>query len=200
MVGRGNGLPGVSVRQRVPPIQPCGWSWRVDTFVLFSCRRCRGQVRICRSCYRGHQFCEPCAPVARRESCRTYALAHRGTLAGKLGNARRQSEYRKRVREQRRKAAGEPVTHHGSPGEPLAGELGLPSAAAPSFEAATPVSQPEEAPHAIPVVAAPVPVRTLRCSFCGHVLPEFAVRPGFAPPAQRRGARPRRSSRRRDGR
>ena len=58
----------------------------------------------------------------------------------------------------------------------------------------------QEALDAIHVVAAPVPARTLRCSFCGRVLPEFAVRPGLAPPVQRRGARPRRSWRRPGGR
>jgi hypothetical protein len=162
------------------------------------------QLGLCRSCYRGQEFCRPCAVVARRESCREYERTYRGSLAGKLGNARRQADYRQRKRAERLAAAV--VTHQGSGSsaesgqerppiavEPTGGDLAAASSP-PVADAsgASPTAQPEVT-HAIRF-SQPEPVRLERCSFCGCVLPAFARRPGAG--RRRWGARPRRGWRR----
>lgn len=175
------------------PSSPMAGARRMDTFRLFNCQRCHEQVRLCRSCFRGQQFCAPCAPLARTESCRAYARAHRQTLAGKLGNARRQAEHRAR---RRRAPALEVVTHQGSEIAPPGGE---PAPSSPVAVASTPAEPeappPEEDSHAFLEDAANGAVRPARCSFCGRPLPAFTCRRGTAPPrrrrARRRGARPR---------
>lgn len=175
----------------------------VDAFVLLNCRRCRAQLSICDDCYRGQEFCRPCALQARRESCREYEHRYRASLPGKLGNARRQAEHRARKRAERL-AAAEVVTHHELSFEPAKGQVTAPIAAAPVGGSAAapasslpgtvesawdsgPVAQPETTTDAIKADA-PEPIWTGRCAFCGCALAAFARRPGRR---ARRGARPR---------
>jgi hypothetical protein len=54
------------------------------TFRLYNCRRCFDQVRICSPCDRGHQYCKPCAPLARTESRRRAEAWPVGTIARHL--------------------------------------------------------------------------------------------------------------------
>jgi hypothetical protein len=74
---------------------------------LYSCRRCAQQVRICRHCDRGNQYCAgECARIRRCESVRRagvrYQLSHRGARC----HAARQRVWRERQVQK--------VTHQGS--------------------------------------------------------------------------------------
>lgn len=172
----------------------------MDDFFLLNCRRCHQQLRICGSCYRRHELCRPCARVARRESCREYERTYRMSLAGKLGNARRQADLRDRRRKAR--AAAQVVTHHDRPTEPDGRQASLPIAApsttgpaalasqppaAVSTSASAPAAQLEVKTDALHVLV-PEPARLERCSFCRRPLGRYARRPDRA---ARRGARPR---------
>ena len=101
---------------RFPSI-PSVWDGPIfTTHRLFLCALCRIQVRLCRSCDRGHRYCgEVCSAEGRRRSVRRAGRGFLKTLAGRLGNARRQRARRARMKR---------VTHQGSAtlateGEPL---------------------------------------------------------------------------------
>jgi hypothetical protein len=158
----------------------------LDSYRLFHCPRCHAPVAVCRACDRGHVYCRPCAPAARREACRDYNRTYRRTDRGRDSARRRQAAFRAQ-----RWAAAEAVTHHGSPIPVPEGEVRVPVVATPSeatHDAATP-------PREIEIHGRTIedPVAPLRCVLCGVLLPLLARRGFLRPPPRRhrRGARPR---------
>jgi len=79
---------------------------------LYSCACCQSQVMICRHCDRGNIYCGSCAEprckIARKRASKNY----QNSLNGKKHNAKRQSRYRQRQREQAPQS--KKVTHMGS--------------------------------------------------------------------------------------
>ena len=76
------------------------------TYRLYSCQRCRIQVRICRRCDHGNIYCAgACSLMRRRESRRRAQARYQRTHRGALRHAARQRAWRAR-REQT-------VTDHG---------------------------------------------------------------------------------------
>lgn len=77
-----------------------------NTARLFTCARCRAQVRICSRCDRGQIYCGPaCSQQARRASLRAAGRRYQRTRRGRLTHAERQRRYRRRSNK---------VTHQGS--------------------------------------------------------------------------------------
>ncbi len=77
-----------------------------ETHRLYNCGRCAQQVRICRDCDRGNQYCAgDCARIRRRESLRRAARRYQDSYRGACRHAARQRVWR----ECRAK-----VTHQGS--------------------------------------------------------------------------------------
>jgi hypothetical protein len=78
-----------------------------QSYRLYSCRRCARQVRICRHCDRGNQYCEgECAGIRRRESLRRAGSRYQLSYRGACCHAVRQRRWRERQQHK--------VTHHGS--------------------------------------------------------------------------------------
>jgi hypothetical protein len=79
-----------------------------QSYRLYSCRRCARQVRICRFCDRGNQYCTAeCAQMRRRESLRRAGARYQSSFRGACRHAARQRVWRAR--------RAQKVTHHGSP-------------------------------------------------------------------------------------
>lgn len=145
-----------------------------DSYRLYSCRRCAQQVRICRDCDRGHQYCaDECARIRRRESLRRAGLRYQLSYRGACRHAARQSAWRKRQVQK--------VTHHASLGNAV--EVIVVSTAITSeplnvdnAELAMPVAR----PAAYWPARGRIPHRSGRgrCCFCGRRLARFA---GFGP-------------------
>ncbi len=74
------------------------------TYRLFSCARCRTQMRICQKCDHGNQYCKTCAPLARRDSVLRAGAKYQKTKRGRDNHAARQQRY-----------LDNKMTHHGSP-------------------------------------------------------------------------------------
>ncbi len=128
-----------------------------DTYRLYSCRRCAQQVRICRRCDHGHQYCTgECARIRRRESLRRAAQRYQQSYRGACRHAARQRAWRTRCAQK--------VTHQGS----------LSRVAAPIVAA---TSTTIEGTYAESACARPLPPRDRarpRCCFCGRRLARFA--------------------------
>jgi hypothetical protein len=136
-----------------------------QSYRLYSCRRCAQQVRICRRCDRGHQYCGgECAPVRRRESLRRAGARYQLSYRGACRHAARQRVWRARQMQK--------VTHQGSP-ETVAAVI----------VAAT--STTTTGNHADRTAVTPLPSATIRraalriqaptrCRFCGRRLSRFA--------------------------
>ena len=78
-----------------------------ESYRLYSCRRCAQQVRICRRCDRGHQYCAgECARIRRGESLRRAAQRYQQSYRGACRHAARQRAWRVRHAQK--------VTHQGS--------------------------------------------------------------------------------------
>ena len=132
------------------------------SYRLFSCRSCAQQVRICRRCDRGNQYCaEGCAREHRCESLRRAGARYQLSYRGACRHAARQRRWRAR--------RAHKVTHQGSPEalDPL-----IVAASSIANDAGHAVTSPllDSAPWA---VARGVQSRA-RCSFCGRALPRFA--------------------------
>lgn len=122
-----------------------------DSYRLYSCRRCAQQVRICRRCDHGNQYCAAdCARIRRRESLRRAGVRYQTSYRGASRHAARQRRWRARRTQE--------VTHHGS----------LPPVMAVIVAALSITPAGNDADHA--PVAAPLP----RCCFCGRPLSRFA--------------------------
>ena len=147
-----------------------------ETYRLYSCRRCAQQVRICRDCDRGNQYCAgECARMRRRESLRRASHRYQRSYRGASRHAARQRVWRERHAQK--------VTHQGSPGTVVALIV-------------TPTSTTTQGSHADSASVAPPPhgraqraaalrvqarepvhrrvPATSRCCFCGCVLARFA--------------------------
>jgi hypothetical protein len=148
-----------------------------ESYRLYSCGRCRRQVRICCNCDHGNRYCEgECAAVRRRESLHRAGARYQCSYRGACRHAARQSAWRER--------RAQKVTHHGSLDPATAGTVTTRSSPCP----------PPEGIHADFVSLAVLPStlalvtgpRTARwplqrtprsppgCSFCDRPLPRFA--------------------------
>ena len=124
-----------------------------DSYRLYSCRRCAQQVRICRRCDRGHQYCAgECARIRRRESLRRAGQRYQQSYRGACRHAARQRAWRIKK-----------VTHHGSI-----------SASVPRIVVA--IATTIEGTDADSACATPLPQRdrfSPRCCWCGRTLGRF---------------------------
>ena len=78
-----------------------------QTYRLYNCARCAQQVRICRGCDRGNQYCAGvCARLRRRESLRRAGQRYQRSYRGACAHAARQRAWRERQPQE--------VTHQGS--------------------------------------------------------------------------------------
>ena len=78
-----------------------------QTYRLYNCARCAQQVRICRECDRGNQYCAgECAQIRRRESLHRAGRRYQSSYRGACAHAARQRAWRERQTQE--------VTHHGS--------------------------------------------------------------------------------------
>lgn len=79
-----------------------------ESYRLYSCRGCARQVRICRRCDRGNQYCAgACARERRRESVRRAGVRYQLSYRGACCHAARQRRWHAR--------RAQKVTHQGSP-------------------------------------------------------------------------------------
>ena len=128
-----------------------------ETYRLYSCRRCAQQVRICRRCDRGQQYCTgECGRLRRRESLRRAAQRYQRSYHGACRHAARQRAWRER--------RAQKVTHQGS----------LSTVTAPIVASTATTTQETYADSAC---AIPLPHRdraTPRCCVCGRRLARFA--------------------------
>jgi hypothetical protein len=159
-----------------------------QTYRLYNCARCAEQVRICRRCDRGNQYCaRGCAQIRRRESLHRAGERYQRSYRGAHAHAARQRAWRERQTQE--------VTHHGSLSSALwltvaststrttieqgthvdigAVEARAQAQAQSSCELATTLECADLYLHdrRAPDRAA---MPRLRCSVCGRVLPLFA--------------------------
>jgi hypothetical protein len=138
-----------------------------QSYRLYSCRRCAQQVRICRHCDRGHQYCAAdCARVRRRESLRRAGVRYQLSYHGACRHAARQRRWRARQLQK--------VTHHAS----------LQAGAVVIVTATAITTASNDADHAATVTPSPADtvarVAAFRvqapacCCFCGRRLSRFA--------------------------
>ena len=154
-----------------------------QSYRLYSCGRCAEQVRICRSCDRGNQYCAgECAQIRRRESLRRAGARYQGSYRGAYAHAARQRAWRERQAQE--------VTHQGSLSS--AGTLIVAASSTQTTIQGTHADiasvEPRTQAHsssalAITLAGARTQARwlahrtaapRLRCSVCGGVLPRFA--------------------------
>ena len=122
-----------------------------ESYRLYSCRRCAQQVRICRRCDRGNQYCAAeCARLRRRESLRRASVRYQTSYRGASRHAARQRRWRLRRTQK--------VTHHGSLAPVLAAIVA-------ALSITPPASNADPSPIAVP---------SPRCCFCGRPLSRFA--------------------------
>lgn len=134
-----------------------------ESYRLYSCRRCAQQMRICRNCDRGHQYCAgECARLRRRESLRRAGVRYQLSYHGACRHAARQRMWR--VRQMQK------VTHQGS-------QVVL----AAVIVAPTSTTTPENHADRVAITALPSVRRTAfraqvptRCCFCGRRLSRLA--------------------------
>jgi hypothetical protein len=150
--------------RRCPVRRAVGMRASEESYRLYSCRRCAQQVRICRNCDRGHQYCAgECARIRRRESLRRAGAHYQGGYHGACRHAARQRQWRARQTQK--------VTHQGSP-----------EAAGAAIVAATSTTTPGNhadyaavsSPSTIVQCTAAFRVQRARCYFCGRRLSRFA--------------------------
>jgi len=79
------------------PVQPGDRKTFAQSHRLFCCACCRKQVMLCRSCDRGHRYCDgDCRDVRRRESLRRAGRRYQQTPRGRANHAARQQRYLQR--------------------------------------------------------------------------------------------------------
>jgi len=147
-----------------------------ETYRLYSCGRCAQQVRICRDCDRGNQYCAgECARMRRRESLHRAGQRYQQGYRGASRHAARQRVWRERQVQK--------VTHQGSLGTVVALIVARTSTTtqgtyADSASVATPPQGRAYRAGALRQLARePVQRRAAtraRCCFCGRVLVRFA--------------------------
>ena len=138
-----------------------------QTYRLYNCGRCAEQVRICRRCDRGNQYCAGvCAALRRRESLRRAGARYQRSYRGACAHAARQRAWRERQTQE--------VTHHGS--VPTAVSVTVANSLTQTTTQGShahnkQLPQPHRRPAAVLELAA-LPVHA-RCSVCGRVLSPF---------------------------
>jgi hypothetical protein len=133
------------------------------SYRLFSCRRCAQQVRICRHCDRGNQYCAAgCARIRRRESLRRAADRYQQSYHGACRHADRQRAWRARQTQK--------VTHQGSR-KGLGATIVSATSTATLPNHADPAAAPP--PDSLAWPSARAARRRARCSFCCRQLPRF---------------------------
>lgn len=131
------------------------------SYRLYSCARCRSQVRICRNCDRGNQYCARACAVERRvESVRRAGSRYQSTRAGARRHADRQRRWRARQSQE--------VTHQGSILAIVECTIPVIVIPAPVARAQLQIANPS-AVHSGGTAAE----RQSLCSFCGSVLPRL---------------------------
>jgi len=136
-----------------------------QSYRLYSCRRCAQQVRICRHCDRGNQYCAGgCARLRRRESLRRAGARYQLSYRGACCHAARQRRWRERQQQK--------VTHQGSATAVEAAIVTASSITVTDRHADLACVAPRA-----DVVAHPNPFRVpppTRCCFCGRSLSRYA--------------------------
>jgi hypothetical protein len=135
-----------------------------QSYRLYNCGRCAEQVRICRGCDRGNQYCAGvCAGLRRRESLRRAGERYQRSYRGACAHAARQRAWRKRQTQE--------VTHQGS--IPTVVWVTVVSRSTQTTPQGTHAhNQPLPQPPAGVLELAALPVHA-RCSVCGRVLSPF---------------------------
>ena len=135
-----------------------------QSYRLYSCRRCAQQVRICRNCDHGHQYCAgECARLRRRESVRRAGVRYQRSYHGACRHAARQRRWRSRQTKK--------VTHQGSPevvGAAIVVATLITTAGDHADRATVTVLL------SAPFLRAALPQAPTRCCFCGRRLSRFA--------------------------
>ena len=91
-----------------------------QTYRLFLCARCRGQVSICASCDRGQLYCgQGCAQQSRRERAHSAGQRYQQSEQGRQRHAERQARYRRRRRLERSGNGSSDSTTQEPPAPPL---------------------------------------------------------------------------------
>jgi len=150
---------------------PVLWMARVkasDSYRLYSCARCVAQVRICRSCDRGNQYCAvDSAAIRRRESLRRAGRRYQRSPRGARCHAARQRAWRIRVAKK--------VTHHGSVPAEAPGTMTaiatLSATRADHVDIASSETLPNDPAVVLRIPAIHIVAPALRCSFCHCALP-----------------------------
>jgi len=169
--------------RRCPVLGAGGMKAGKETYRLYSCGRCARQVRICRGCDHGNQYCAgECAAVRRRESRRRAGARYQLSYRGASRHAARQHAWRwrqaQKVTHQGSLPSADPVivaaisTHNTSEGihvdmasmQPSPAPRNLPRAALSAAAARTHVRWPAQRRARA----------AQRCSFCWRALPPFA--------------------------
>ena len=153
------------ISRRCPALRAGCMGASEGSYRLFSCRRCAQQVRVCRHCDRGNQYCAAgCARIRRRESLRRAGDRYQQSYHGACRHAARQRAWRARQVQK--------VTHQGS-----REEVGV------AIVSATSILTPHD--HADPAAVTPPPPDSLawpsaraarrraRCCFCARRLSHF---------------------------
>ena len=151
-----------SVAWRCPVLWAACMKASESSYRLYNCACCEQQVRICRKCDRGNQYCAAqCAAQRRRESVRRAGIRYQGSRRGAHRHAARQRRWRER--------STPIVTHQGSLGDTATSTITVIATAGPepSFRV-HPLSE------AVPWRVGDVSPCRSRCHFCGSVLPRFA--------------------------
>jgi hypothetical protein len=161
---RGARLPCLyaSVAPLCPVLRAGSMAASEKTYRLYSCGRCATQVRICRDCDRGNQYCAgDCARIRRRESVCRAGARFQSSCRGALLHAARQSAWRERLVQK--------VTHQGSvPGADARIVVVIPTTTAEHHVDLASLLPPVPLHRRCTTPAVPT------CSFCWRVLPPFA--------------------------
>jgi hypothetical protein len=139
-----------------------------QTYRLYNCGRCAQQVRICRDCDRGNQYCTgACAALRRRESLLRAGERYQRSYRGACAHAARQRAWRERQTQE--------VTHHGS--VPTVVSVTVANSSIQTTPQGShahnnaPLLEPQ--PHSRPAVVLVALQVHACCSVCGRVLSPF---------------------------
>jgi hypothetical protein len=167
-----------------------------DSARFYLCAGCRRQVRICRPCDRGNQYCDTgCAQKARDQARKEAGARYQKTCEGKKRHALRQSRWRDGQKKK--------VTHQGPPVGVCEGQGGdISVRIVPTAD--TPKETPDETPAKQQTPAAlppqeqaggpggapgpePAPPGIVRCDFCQRVCSPYVRRERLATWRKRQG-------------
>ena len=162
--------------RRCPVLRAGSMEAGEETYRLYNCGRCAQQVRICRDCDRGNQYCAgDCARIRRRESQRRAGRRYQGSYRGARRHAARQHIWRARQTQK--------VTHQGSLA-PAGAVIVVSTSTTTTQETHVDIAGVAVPPATACALVAPraqrrwpvarCVVARARCCFCGRVLSRFA--------------------------